>query len=208
MVDLFGSLESLLLSFGYVLLFGFVFAESGLFFGFFLPGDSLLFTAGIFAQKGIFDIAIILPGVIICAILGDQVGYWMGSKFGRRFFSKPGDWFRDPEHITSAEEFYKKHGKKTIVLARFVPAVRTFAPIVAGIAKMEYGSFLVYNVLGGILWSVIFIGGGYLIGSILPNAGETITLVVIAIVVISTIPVCIELLKRKNKGVPHRHRAL
>src|SRR3989338_7259817 len=131
-----------LLSFGYFALFGIVFAESGLFFGFFLPGASLLFTAGVLASQGIFDIYIALIGTAFFAIAGDQVGYWMGKKYGKRFFNKEGRFFRNPKHITEAEKFYEKHGKKAIVFARFIPAIRTFAPIVAGIGNMEYKTFV------------------------------------------------------------------
>ncbi len=198
MFDLIGNLEALLLSFGYVLLFGMIFAESGLFFGFFFPGDSLLFAAGVLAGKGFFDIHIVWFGTTICAIAGDQVGYWTGAKFGKDFFNKPGSFFRDPKHIQEAEDFYNKHGKKTIVLARFVPAVRTFAPIVAGIAKMDYREFVFYNVTGGILWTTLFVFAGYFIGVSIPNAGDTITLVMLAIIVLSLVPLALQFLKKKK----------
>lgn len=196
---LFGSLESLLIGFGYPAIFGIVFAESGLFFGFFLPGDSLLFTAGLLAQQGYFDFWVLLFGVIISAILGDQVGYWMGNRYGRKFFTKEGDFFRDPEHIKEAEEFYKKHGKLTIVLARFVPVVRTFAPIVAGIGRMDYATFISYNVIGGILWSVSMISTGFLIGSVFPHAYEAFTVLIILIIVVSLAPVAVKLFNRWKK---------
>src|SRR3989344_4874405 len=196
MFDLLGSVESLLTSFGYFALFAIVFAESGLFFGFFLPGDSLLFTAGLLAERGIFDIRIAIIGVSIAAILGDQVGYWMGDRFGRGFFNKPNSLFRDPKHVEEAESFYAKHGPKAIVLARFVPVVRTFAPIVAGIANMEYKTFVTYNILGGVLWSLTFLLAGYFLGTFLPESESLIMLIVLAIIVISTIPIVLEFLKR------------
>lgn len=192
-------LEQLLMTYGYAVLFGFVFAESGLFFGFFLPGDSLLFTAGVLAQRGFFQLEIAIAGTIISAILGDQVGYWMGKKYGRGFFVKDGDFFRDPKHIADAERFYRKHGKITIVLARFVPAVRTFAPIVAGIGAMDYATFTVYNIAGGVLWSVSFILVGYLLGAVFPNAYEILTIIILGIIAISLIPVALEIFKKLRK---------
>lgn len=198
MLDWFGSLESLLQSFGYLALFGMVFAESGLFFGFFLPGDSLLFTAGLLSHNGFFPFWLIWVGCVLCAIAGDQVGYWTGQKFGKRFFNQPGSFFRNPAHIEKAERFFEKHGKKTIVLARFVPAVRTFAPIVAGTAKMDYSSFLLYNVLGGLLWCTVFLGAGYWIGSLLPDSGELISIVILGIIVLSLIPIGLEVWKSRS----------
>lgn len=200
MLDLIGSVEKLLLAFGYFALFGMVFAESGLFFGFFLPGDSLLFTAGILASKGIFQIEWVLVGVVIAAIAGDQVGYWTGNKFGKHFFNKPKSLFRDPRRIKQAEEFYAKHGKKTIVLARFVPAVRTFAPIVAGAGHMDYKTFITYNILGGILWTLVFVLAGFFLGSILPNSGELLTGIILAIIVLSLVPLGIEYLRKRKKA--------
>ena len=199
MFDIIANLESFLLSFGYLALFGMVFAESGLFFGFFFPGDSLLFTAGLLSAKGFFDVKIILLGVVVCAIAGDQVGYWMGAKYGKGFFSRPGSFFFDPKHIEDAHGFYEKHGKKTIVLARFVPAVRTFAPIVAGIGKMDYRTFSIYNIAGGVLWTLVFVPAGYFLGTVIPDAGEMLTLVILGIIIISFIPIALELLKRSNK---------
>lgn len=199
MFDLNATIIGILQSFGYPALFAIVFAESGLFFGFFLPGDSLLFTAGLLASQGIFDVWIVLIGVAIFAILGDQVGYWMGKKYGKGFFNNPNSFFRNPKRILQAEEFYSTHGKKTIVLARFVPAVRTFAPIVAGIGEMDYKTFVKYNIVGGILWTVLFVGLGYGLGSVIPNAGEYLTELVLIVIVLSLIPIGFEFLKsRKN----------
>ncbi|VVB99415.1 SNARE associated Golgi protein [uncultured archaeon] len=194
MLDLVGNIEGLVLTFGYVAIFSFVFAESGLFFGFFLPGDSLLFTAGILAQRGILDLNILLVGAAVCAIAGDQVGYWMGTKYGRGFFAKPGDFFRDPKNISRAEEFYAKHGRKTIVLARFVPVVRTFAPIVAGIGSMDYKTFLGYNIMGGLLWTLAMVLGGYFLGGI-PFIAKNLELIVLVIIFVSLLPVIYELAK-------------
>ena len=191
------SLLMLLRQFGYLALFFIIFAESGLFFGFFFPGDSLLFTAGLLASQGYFDIAVVLFGVCLAAILGDSVGYWSGKKFGPRFFSKPGDFFRDPQHIQEAQAFYKKHGKLSIVLARFVPVVRTFAPIAAGIGKMEYSVFLKFNIIGGIGWGVLFTGFGYILGTTLPDAENYLLPIVIVIIVISLLPMAWSLGKNR-----------
>lgn len=199
-MSILGGLESTIISFGYVAIFAIVFAESGLFFGFFLPGDSLLFTVGLLSSQGLFDIRIALLGIFIAAVLGDQVGYWAGSKYGRKLFNKPDSFFFNPDHITRAEAFYAKHGKKTIVLARFVPLVRTFAPIVAGMSHMDRATFTTYNILGGALWTLLVVSAGYFLGSLIPNASEYLDYIVIAIVVLSLIPVGIEILKSKKES--------
>ncbi len=190
-------LFDLLKTYGLAVLFFIVFAESGLFFGFFLPGDSLLFTAGILAAQGVFPIELVLMGTILAAILGDQVGYWSGKEFGPRFFSKTGDFFRDPKHIHEAQKFYEKHGKKAIVLARFVPVVRTFAPIVAGIGKMEYRTFVAYNVIGGFVWCLLFVLFGYLLGTTLPDAENYLVPIVAVIIAISLAPIAWNLWKTR-----------
>ena len=194
------SIEEILRTFGYFALFGFVFAESGLFFGFFLPGDSLLFTAGILAANGQLNIYTIIFGSIICAFLGDQVGYWTGKMFGAAFFSKPDSFFRKPVYMEKAKRFYLKHGKKAIVLARFAPIVRTFAPILAGTGHMDYPTFFTYNALGGIFWCILLIGAGYILGNILPKYGDLLTIVILAIIVVSLIPVANEAYREWTKG--------
>ncbi len=199
MVGFIGGITDLLYSFGYLALFAIVFAESGLFFGFFLPGDSLLFTAGLLSSSGFFDLKIVLLGVAVSAVLGDQVGYWTGSRFGRNFFNKPDSIFFNPRHVEDAEAFYRKHGNKTIVIARFIPAVRTFAPIVAGISKMDYWTFVTYNVLGGVLWTLVFVLGGYYLGRAVPNAGDYVSLIITAIILLSIIPIAMEYLKRRKR---------
>lgn len=196
---LFSSIEWLLLQFGYLALFAIVFAESGLFFGFFLPGDSLLFAAGLLASQGYFDVFLVWLVIFFGAVLGDQAGYWMGKKWGSRFFSRPNSWLFKPKRLLQAEEFYKKHGKKTIVLARFVPAVRTFTPIFAGTAKMAYADFVKFNVLGGFLWTTIFVSAGFFLGSSFPKIKNYFVLIVLAIICLSIIPLALEYLKnRKN----------
>lgn len=201
MFEIIGNLEELILAFGYLVIFSFVFAESGLFFGFFLPGDSLLFTAGLLVSKGLLDLNIVLIGVAVSAILGDQVGYWMGAKFGRSFFTRKGLLFLNPEHVEKAEAFYNKHGKKTIVLARFVPVVRTFAPIVAGIARMDYRTFVSYNIIGGVLWTLTMVLFGFFLGRAIPDAGKYIDYIILVIIVLSVLPIAWEFVKsRMNKS--------
>jgi membrane-associated protein len=185
-----------------------IFAESGLLIGFFLPGDSLLFTAGALFATGI------LPGNIpinihwfvvllfIAAVLGDTVGYWFGRKAGPRIFKKPDAKIFKQQHIQNAQKFYEKHGGKTIIMARFVPIVRTFAPIVAGVGKMEYGKFLSYNLIGGFLWTFGITYLGYLVGNALIAAGidiDTVILpIIFLIVLISVLPPAIHILKEKK----------
>ena len=176
-----------------------VFAESGLFFGFFLPGDSLLFTAGILASKGYLPPGILFFGVLLAAILGDNVGYSFGRHVGLGLFSKDDSFLFNKKYPARAEAFYEKYGIKTLVLARFVPVVRTFVPIIAGVAKMNYKTFFTYNVLGAILWTVLILGAGYLLGRIVPNALEYIQIIIIGIIVISIIPFVKYLFDRRRK---------
>jgi membrane-associated protein len=177
-----------------------VFAESGLFFGFFLPGDSLLFTAGFLASQGLMNPWILLIGSIIAAITGDSVGYVFGRKVGPKLFSREDSIFFHKKHILRAEKFYEKYGKKTIFLARFVPIVRTFAPIVAGVGKMNYRTFISYNFIGGIIWPALMVSGGYFLGRIIPNVDKYILPIVLVIIVLSVVPVVYEILKEKREG--------
>ncbi|MBK5215422.1 MAG: VTT domain-containing protein [Candidatus Pacebacteria bacterium] len=171
-----------------------VFAETGLFFGFFLPGDSLLFTAGIFASQGFFSIEVLLIGCIIAAILGDTVGYWSGKKYGRRLFDRDSGFFFKKKRLYDAEIFYEKHGKSTIIMARFVPMMRTFAPIVAGIGNMKYSSFVSYNIFGGIVWVSGLLLLGYFLGGIIPNPDVYIIPIAFLIVILSLLPIIIKML--------------
>src|SRR6185295_13778373 len=141
-----------------------IFAESGLLFGFFLPGDSLLFTAGLFAARGDLNLAVVLIGCFVAAVVGDQVGYAFGRKAGPSIFRRPNSRLFKQEHIQRADEFFEAHGAKTILLARFVPVVRTFVPILAGVGAMKYRTFLIYNVIGGLLWAVGVTMLGYILG--------------------------------------------
>jgi len=174
-----------------------VFAETGLFFGFFFPGDSLLFTAGIFASQGYLDIGILLLGCIIAAILGDSVGYWSGKKYGRQLFDRDQGFFFKKKHLYDAEIFYEKHGKSTIIIARFIPIIRTFAPIVAGIGNMKYLSFISYNIFGGIFWVTALLLSGYFLGGIIPNPDKYIVPIAFLIIVISFLPVVFKMIRYK-----------
>ncbi|MEN6497397.1 MAG: DedA family protein [Thermoguttaceae bacterium] len=183
----------------YLILFVVVFCETGLVITPFLPGDSLLFAAGTFAARGSFDVALLLLLLTVAAILGDTVNYWLGNYIGPRAFS--GDIrFLKKEYLDRTHRFYERHGGKTIILARFVPIIRTFAPFVAGIGAMSYGRFIAYNVIGGIAWVVLFTCGGYYFG-LQPVVQKNFTLVVLAIIVISVLPIVVEFL-RSRYGAP------
>jgi len=180
---------------GYFGIFGVVFAESGLLVGFFLPGDSLLFTAGFLASQGFFNIYILATLSFIGAVTGDSVGYWFGHKVGRRLFHKKDSFFFHKENLMKAEKFYEKYGKKTIILARFLPIVRTFAPIVAGIGTMHYNTFLSYNIIGGFFWSIGMTVAGYFLGRIIPDVDKYLLPIILLIIVLSVLPTAIHLLK-------------
>jgi membrane-associated protein len=191
-------LVTLLITVGYSGLFGIIFAETGLLIGFFLPGDSLLFTAGFLASQGIFDIRALVLGCFIAAVTGDSVGYMFGQKVGRRLFQRPESLFFNPEHLVRANEFYRKHGAKTIVLARFLPVIRTFAPIVAGIGEMEYKTFVAFNVVGAFLWAVCLPLAGYYLGSVIPDVDRYLLPIVGAIIVLSILPQTIHVLRNED----------
>ena len=182
-----------------------VYAESGLLIGFVLPGDSLLFTAGYMVNQEILrlfgqplNIHLFVAAIALMAILGDSTGYAFGHKVGRKLFLKPNSRFFKKKYLEQAEQFYQKHGSLTIVLARFVPIVRTFAPIVAGASKMHYNTFLLFNIVGGILWAAIFTYLGYFAGEILTRAGVNIEVAAIIIILISVAPMAIHALKQKS----------
>jgi membrane-associated protein len=172
-----------------------VFVETGLFFGFFLPGDSLLFTAGFFASQGYLPLWVLLIGTFIASVLGDNVGYFFGKKIGPKIFSKEESVFFKKSHIEKAREFYEKHGKKTIILARFIPIVRTFAPIVAGVANMDYKTFFTYNLIGGFVWTWGVLWLGYIFGQFIPDAEKYIYIVIAVIVLTSAAPALREVFK-------------
>ncbi len=188
-------LIKLIESVGYIGLFGIIFAESGLLIGFFLPGDSLLFTAGFLASQGILNIWVLLIGCFLSAVIGDSVGYAFGRRVGRRLFNKEDSVLFHKDHLLKAEAFYEKHGGKAIILARFMPIVRTFAPIVAGIGTMKYERFLFFNVLGGFLWAVGLTLAGFFLGSLIPDVDKYLLPIVVAIVVLSLLPSVIHVLQ-------------
>jgi len=194
--------EHLLATGGLALLTAIIFAETGLFFGFFLPGDSLLFIAGFLSSDAGGNQLPALPIVLVCvfaaAVAGDQVGYVFGRKVGPALFSRPDSRLFKQQYVTKAEHFFERHGPKTIVLARFVPIVRTFAPIVAGVGKMKYRTFLTFNVVGALLWAVGLTTLGYFLGQI-EVVKDNVEVAVIAIVAISLIPVAIEFLRHRKE---------
>jgi membrane-associated protein len=181
-----------------------VFAETGLAAGFFLPGDSLLVVAGLFAATGKLSLAILLSTLFLAAVIGDAVGFYTGAKIGPRIFSRKESLFFKPSHLQKAHSFYEKYGGKTIVIARFVPFVRTFAPIVAGAAQMRYRDFIFFNIAGGFLWVFSMVLSGYFLGNLLKsrfgiNLDEHIEWVVIIVVALSLMPPVIEYLKSRRE---------
>jgi membrane-associated protein len=186
-----------------------VFAETGLAVGFFLPGDSLLVVAGLFAATGKLNLAVLLSTLFVAAVVGDGVGYYTGARLGPRIFKREKSLLFRPSHLLKAHAFYEKYGGKTIVIARFVPIVRTFAPIVAGAAKMPYRNFVVYNVAGGFLWVFSMILAGYFLGNLLKSKfgidlDEHIEWVVIIVVALSLMPPFIEYLKSRREKAARR----
>lgn len=180
---------------GYLGLFGIIFAESGLFLGFFLPGDSLLFTAGLLASQGYFDIVILIILCFLGATLGDGFGYAFGRRVGPRIFQKEESIFFHKNHLERAERLYVVHGGKIIILARFLPVIRTFAPILAGVGKMRYSTFLFYNVTGGLLWAVGMPLLGYFLGSVVPSIDRYIIPIILLIIVLSFLPPAVHILR-------------
>ncbi len=192
--------RELLVTFGTIGLFLIVFAESGLFFGFFLPGDTLLFTAGLFASRGDLNLPLILVGCFVAAVAGDQVGYLFGRRVGPALFRRPDSRLFKQEYVERAQAFFERYGSKTIVLARFVPIVRTFAPILAGVGKMNYRTFATFNVLGGLLWAVGVTLLGYFLGELIPDIDTYLLPIVAVIFLLSVTPIAIEFLKRRRAG--------
>lgn len=199
-MHLFGfDLITLIQTAGYAGIFIIIFAESGLFIGFFLPGDSLLFTAGFLASQGYFNILILVALCFIAAVLGDNFGYMFGRKVGPSIFKREDSLLFNKKHLIYAAEFYQRHGKKTIVLARFMPFVRTFAPILAGVGNMHYGTFLFYNILGGLLWAVGLTLLGYFLGNVIPNVDKYLLPIVGGIIIVSVLPGIIHFLWERSR---------
>lgn len=193
---------------GYAFIFLVIFAESGLLIGFFLPGDSLLFTAGMVASGALakllpdveMSIWVLLPGVFLAAVVGDQVGYLFGRKVGPSLFSREDSRIFKQSHVEKAQEFFDKHGPKAIVLARFVPIVRTFTPIVAGVAHMHYSTFVRFNVIGGLLWGVGITSLGYFLGSV-PVVRDNYEIAIFAIIFVSLMPIAVEVIRSRREKV-------
>ncbi len=194
-----GNLEDLIKWGGLTVLIIIVFAETGLLVGFFLPGDSLLITAGLIAAQGFLDIYVLNISLILAAIIGDQVGYLFGRKTGPRIFKREKSRFFAKDHLVKANHFYEKYGGKAIIYARFVPFARTFAPIVAGVGMMDYRKFTSFNILGGVLWVMSMTLAGYYFGNI-PFVKKNFEYVIIGVILLSLLPVVIGYLKHKKES--------
>ena len=181
-------LESLIKTAGYFGVFAIVFLESGMLVGFFFPGDSLLFTAGILASKGFLDITLLIIGCFIAAVAGDTAGYFIGSKLGPKIFNKENSLLFQKKHLDRAQKFYDKHGGKTIILARFVPVIRAFAPVVAGAGKMDYKKFVSFNLIGGLLWAIGVTLTGYYLGNLIPDVDKYLLPIIGLIIIASILP--------------------
>ncbi len=182
----------------YAFIFAVIFAETGLLIGFFLPGDSLLFTLGVVAGAGELNIWVINLVLMAAAIIGDTAGYFLGRTIGVRAFSKPDSLFFKKEYIEKTHAFYEKHGGKTIIYARFIPIIRTFAPFVAGVAQMNYGHFLAFNIFGGIGWVALMTMLGYYLGNV-PVVRDNFEKIILAIIFVSILPPIIEIIKSRRR---------
>ena len=178
-----------------------IFAENGVFFGFFLPGDTLLFTTGLLASTGKFDVPIttLLLTISIAAYLGSMFGYYFGKKTSSKLFSKDDSLFFKKKYMFAAEAFFIRYGAVALIMARFLPIIRTFAPIFAGIIRYPYGKFFIYTIIGGTLWVISLVGGGYLLGQIFPKSKDYLEYIIVGIVIVTWIPVVITYVKERNK---------
>lgn len=183
----------------YAILFLIIFCETGLVVTPFLPGDSLIFAVGALSAKGVLSFFVVTAVMIVAAILGDTLNYWIGYRVGPRVFTSESSRWLNRQHLDKTHQFYEKYGGKTIIIARFMPIIRTFAPFVAGIGRMSYGKFLLYNVVGGVLWIVLFMVAGYLFGNI-PIVRRNFTLVIFGIIIVSVLPGVIEYLRARRRG--------
>ncbi len=197
-------LVTLLQTIGYPGLLILVFAESGFFLGWFLPGDSLLFTAGILASMGYLEIIPVITLSFIGAISGDSFGYYFGKKIGHRIFTRDNSIFLDKKHIQRAQSFYEAHGPKTIIFARFIPVVRTFAPILAGVGHMNYRLFLTYNIVGGVIWGIGLPLLGFYLGNTIPGIDKYLLPIIGLIIIVSLLPTIFEIFRKPD----HRHKLL
>lgn len=200
-MDLFGGgLEDTLVKIGLLGAYFILFAESGLLIGFFLPGDSLLFTAGLLASRGYFSIWALVIGGAIAAIIGNQVGYHFGRRFGPKIFNKEESFLFHKDHIIRAENFYEKYGGAALIISRFTPIIRTFVPILAGVGRMNYKKFSLYNIIGGFLWIFTVSFAGYFLGRAVPNIDKYILPIIAVIIILSAItPTWGYLQHRKNR---------
>ena len=196
--------ETLIETFGTLGVFAIVFAESGLLFGFFLPGDSLLFTAGLLASQGFSNIILLTVGCAISAIAGDQVGYLIGRRAGPAIFRRPESRFFHQRNVDRARAYFEVHGSKTIIIARFVPVVRTFEPMVAGVGQMNYRRFVTFNVIGGVLWGAGVTLAGYVLGSSIKDVDRFLLPIIALIVAVSFVPVIREVLKARRASAAAR----
>jgi membrane-associated protein len=197
-------LKELIRAGGSPLVCGIVFVETGFFVGFFLPGDSLLVTAGIFAAAGVIPLRGLLLPVMLCAIIGDQIGYWIGRAAGPALYRREDSFFFRRSHLQRAHDFYEKYGGRAVIFARFIPIVRTFCPPVAGAAAMPYLRYLSFDICGGTLWVGAMILGGFSLGRSVPNIGERIHYVIAAVVLVSVLPAIISILRARKAVSPGR----
>jgi membrane-associated protein len=194
-------------TFGTIGLFVVVFAESGLLIGFFLPGDSLLFTAGLLCSQEVLNLPVVLVGCFVAAVAGDQVGYAFGARVGPALFRRPDSRIFKQEYVEKARHYFERYGSRTIVLARFVPIVRTFAPIVAGVGSMRYRTFVTFNVVGGLLWAVGVTLLGYVLGESIPEIDKYLLPVIGLIVVLSVLPIALEFLRSRRRAQAEAERS-
>jgi membrane-associated protein len=194
-------LEHLIQTVGYFGLFGIIFAETGLLVGFFLPGDSLLFTAGFLASQDLLNIWILIPVCFFAAVIGDAVGYAFGNRVGRKLFQRPESRIFKPKYLMKAEAFFQQHGGKAIILARFMPIVRTFVPIVAGVGSMRYPRFAVFNVIGAILWAIGLPMAGYFLGNAIPSVDKYLLPIIAVIILVSIAPSAIHIWRESGDEI-------
>ncbi|MBI4185497.1 DedA family protein [Candidatus Berkelbacteria bacterium] len=183
-----GDLQTLIQTIGLLGIIGMIFAETGLLFGFFLPGDSLLFTAGFLASHGVFPLVPLVIGTVVAAIVGDSTGYWIGRKAGTALYARPDSAFFKQAHLTKARAFYAKYGPRTVIIARFIPVIRAFGPVLAGVSQMHYPTYLTFSVIGSLLWAGALPLLGYYLGSVIPNVDRYILPIVLLIIIVSIAP--------------------
>ena len=195
-----GDVRAIVQAVGYVGMVIIIFSETGILIGFFFPGDSLLVVSGIFASQGSLDMLVLNLLLIPAAVIGDSVGYWIGHKAGPKLFNKEQSFFFRKDYLIKTHNFYEKYGGITIILARFMPIIRTFAPTVAGIAEMKYWDFFKYNVFGGIGWIISMTSIGYFLGNVIPNVDKHIEYIIAIVVFISILPAIIKFISAKIKS--------